>query len=162
MTILIVYFSWKGHTEKGATTLASLLKAEIIRIVPARPIRIIIEGVKAGLSMKSPVQPITTDMSGVDTLIIASPVWAGKIPPYVNEYLDRIENGSGKSFYVLVEMGGRGAENAIAAVRRRLENKGMVFLSSAVTIEKDVESGEFKKTIESFASTIQKREDNKL
>lgn len=63
MTILIVYFSWKGHTEKGATTLAPLLKAEIIRIEPSQPIWIIREGFKAALSMKSLINPIPTDMS---------------------------------------------------------------------------------------------------
>ena len=64
-------------------------------------------------------------------------------PPYVNEYLDLVSNGSGKPFHIIVEMGGRGDQSAIAIVRKRLEGKGMKFLSSASTIEKDVESGSF-------------------
>ena len=31
MTIRIVYYSWKGHTEKVAATLAKLLDAEMIK-----------------------------------------------------------------------------------------------------------------------------------
>jgi flavodoxin len=36
MRIRIAYFSWLGHTEKVATTLARLLDAELVRIEPLR------------------------------------------------------------------------------------------------------------------------------
>jgi len=127
-----------------------------MEIEPAGPVRIGREAMKALFSMKSPIKPIKTDMSDVDTLIIASPVWSGKVPPYVNEYLDHVENGTVKPFFVIVEMGGKGAKSAVAAVRKRLEKKGMIFVSSEVTIEKDVESDEYKKTIDAFAQDIQK------
>jgi hypothetical protein len=51
-------------------------------------------------------------------------------------------------------MGGRGDKFAIADVRTALEQKGMKFISSASTIEKDVDSGSFIGTIEKFADTI--------
>jgi hypothetical protein len=41
-------------------------------------------------------------------------------------------------------------------VRKRLERKGMKFVSSASTIEKEVDSGEFVKTVEAFAAGIRK------
>ena len=112
---------------------------------------------KAFFGMKSHIKLTKSDLTGVDTLIIASPVWAGKVPPYMNNYLNLITGGKGKPFHVLIEMCGRGDQTAIAVVRKALERKGMKFVSSASTIEKDVESGSFSRTIEHFAAGIRKQ-----
>ena len=40
MTTRIAYFSWKGHTEKTATSLAKLLDAELVKIQPAAEISV--------------------------------------------------------------------------------------------------------------------------
>jgi flavodoxin len=156
MVTRIVYFSWKGHTEKVATALANLLDAELVRIEQVGDCHVGRDAMKAIFGMKSPIRPMKTDLTGVDTLVVASPVWAGKVPPYVNAYLASVEGGSGKSFHVLVEMGNRGDQSAIAVVRTALEKKGMKFVSSASTIEKDVESGSFMETVENFAAGIRK------
>ncbi len=112
---------------------------------------------KAFFRMKSLIKPVKSDLAGIDTLVIASPVWAGKVPPYVNQYIDSVTGGNGKPFHVIVEMGGRGDKNAIAVVRKALERKGMKFVSSASTIEKDVDSGSFAGTVETFAAGIRKQ-----
>jgi flavodoxin len=156
MAIRIVYYSWKGHTEKVAYALAKLLDAELVRIEPVSEGGMMGKAMKAFFGMKSPIKPIKTDLSEVDTLILASPVWAGKVPPYVNMYLDSVTGGSGKPFHVIVEMGGRGDQGAIAMVRKALEQKGMKFVSSSSTIEKDVDSGSFSGTIEKFAASVRK------
>jgi flavodoxin len=156
MTIRVVYYSWKGHTEKVASALAKQLDAELVRIEPASECRIAIEGMKAFFGMKSPIRPTKTDLGDIESLVIASPVWAGKIPSYVNSYLDSVTGGNGKPFHVLVEMGGSGDQSAIAIVRKRLEGKGMRFVSSASTKEKDVDSGTFINSVENFAAGIRK------
>jgi len=157
MAILVAYFSWKGHTEKVATHLAKLLDAELLRIEPAGDIYIGREAMKAFFKMQSPIKPAKSDLSAVDRLVIASPVWAGKVPSFVNEYLQSVTGGSGKPFHVLVEMGGSGDQSAIAVVRKALEEKGMKFVSSVSTIEKDVDSGSFTGTVEKFAAEIGKQ-----
>ena len=156
MTICIVYFSWKGHTEKVAKTLADLLHAEMVRIEPLTEPGIARQGIKAALSMKSPIKPCTTDLAGIDELIVATPVWSGKVPPYVNEYLAAVTGGEGKPFHVIAEMGGRGAEGAVASVRKYLEPKGMRFVSSAWTVEAEVDSGAYRAKVEQFAAVIRR------
>ncbi len=156
MTIRIVYFSWKGHTEKIAKVLADQLHAELVRIEPDREPGISKQAMKAMLSMKSAIKPSKTDLAGIDELVVATPVWAGKVPPYVNEYLNSVTGGQGKPFHVFIEMGGRGAEGAIALVRKHLEEKGMRFVSSAWTVEAEVESGAFMAKVEAFAAGIRK------
>lgn len=73
----------------------------------------------------------------------------------MNEDCASVTGVKGKRFHVLVEMGGR-AGGAVRAVRKRLEAKGMIFGTSASTIEKDVESGAFTATVEAFAASIMK------
>jgi flavodoxin len=153
----IAYYSWKGHTEKVATALARLLDAELVRIEPIRESGMAGKLLKTLFVMKSAIKPCPTDLTGIDGLIIATPVWASKVPPYVNEYLAEVRGGEGKPFHVIAEMGGRGSEGTIAAVRNELEKKGMRFVSSATTIENDVDSGAFMATVEAFAAGIQKR-----
>jgi len=156
MRIRIAYFSWKGHTEKVATTLARLLDTELVRIEPLRESGMPGKLLKTLFFMKSAIKPCATDLAGIDDLIIATPVWAGKAPPYVNEYVSQVRGGEGKPFHVIAEMGSRGSEGTIAMVRNQLEKKGMRFVSSAATIEKDVDSGAFVSTVEEFASTIRR------
>jgi multimeric flavodoxin WrbA len=163
MTIRIACFSRTGHTQKVADALAENLKntgkeIEIVRIEPANAIKIATQAVKAFFSMKSPIRPCKTDLAGTDALVIATPVWAGKVPPYVNAYLSAVTGGEGKPFHVIAEMGGRGAEGAIAHVQKRLEKKGMKFISSAFTVESEVESGAFLSKVEAFAKGIGKGE----
>jgi NAD(P)H-dependent FMN reductase len=157
MVIRIAYFSWKGHTQKVATALAKRVNAEMVRIEPLNTFNIAIGGMKALLSMKSPIKPCKTELAGIDMLIIATPVWSHKVPPFVTEYCSAVSGGDGKPFYVVAEMGGRGSEGAIAAVRQQLERKGMRFVSSAATVERDVESGAFTATVEKFAAGILKK-----
>jgi flavodoxin len=156
MAIRIAYFSWRGHTQKVATVLAERVNAELVRIEPLKEHNIAIGGMKAFLAKQAPIRPCKTDLAGIDTLIIATPIWSGKVPPYVNEYLSAVTGGEGKPFHVITEMGGRGSEGAIAAVKNQLEKKGMHFVSSAATVERDVDSGAFTATVETFAAGILK------
>jgi flavodoxin len=154
MKILIAYYSWKGHTADVAGELARKLNAPIIRIEPLKDSGPVIGGVRALLGLRAPIKPATTDLKDIDHLVIATPVWSHKIPPYTREYLAGITNCRGKRFSVLAEMGGSGAENTIAIVRKILEGKGMTFVASAWTIEKDVNARQFGPTLDTFAGKI--------
>jgi len=154
--ILIVYYSWQGHTEKVAAALAKRVGAGLAEIRPVSEVGMFRKGMMSMLGMRAPIQPVQADLADVDLLVVATPVWSRKIPPYVNEYLSRVTNGRGKPFSVIAEMGGSGGENAIAIVRKALEAKGMRFVSSATTIESDVDAGRIDRTIEEFARTIAK------
>ena len=157
MKILVSFYSWKGHTGKVAKALATRLGADLVQIGAEKESGMFGKAMGAFLARQAPIRPCKTDLSGVDFLVIASPVWAGKVPPYVNRYIELLSNTSGKPFSLVAEMGGRGAENAIAHMRRRLEAKGMQFVSSASTLESEVEMGSFVPKIEELAKTIQQK-----
>jgi flavodoxin len=156
MKILIAYYSWQGHTETVALELAQKLNTQTVKIEPLQESGsgIFMKAMKALFSMREKIKPCTTDMKEIDHLVIATPVWAHKIPPYVRQYISELTNCSGKRFSVVAEMGGSGAEGAIAAVRKVLEAKGMKFVNQAQTLEKDVEAKQFGATLDRFAEKI--------
>jgi flavodoxin len=154
MRILCVYYSWHGHTAIVAERLADLLHAELLQIEPAVESGMFGKAMKALLGWSSPIKQIKEDLTDIDVLVVASPVWAGKVPPYVNEYISRLSMCEGKRCYVLVEMGGSGAEKAIRHLKGRLENKGMNLAGSTWTIEKDVDANMVYDRLISFAETI--------
>ncbi len=154
MRVLVVYYSWQGHTGRVAKALSDLLGAGLVRIEAISESGTMRKALGAVFGKKWPIKPCKTDLSDVDFLVVASPVWAGKVPPYVNEYISEISNGAGKPFAVLVEMGGSGGDKAVAFLKARLEKKGMRFVSSAWTKEADVDAGRFEDTLTRFAATI--------
>ncbi|MDD1713719.1 MAG: hypothetical protein LUQ61_00490 [Methanoregulaceae archaeon] len=52
-------------------------------------------------------------------------------------------------------MGGSGGGWVVRKARAILEGKGMSFVASAETIEKDVDAGKYYETVEEFAKKIQ-------
>jgi len=98
------------------------VNAELVRIEPLKEHNIAIGGMKAFLAKQAPIKPCKTDLAGIDTLIIATPVWSGKVPPYVNEYLSAVTDGEGKPFHVIAEMG-----------ECRYDNPSMRFHLKAIT-----------------------------
>ena len=154
MRVRVVYYSWQGHTEKVARALAAKLGAEAEGIVPKQEAGIVDKAIRAMFRLRAGIRPMKTDLADVDCLVVASPVWARGIPGYVREYCHQVKNGSGKPFGVLVEMGGSGDASAIAAVRRRLEKKGMRFIGSASTIEKHVDANRFEQQLAPLVDAI--------
>ena len=70
------------------------------------------------------------------------------------QYISMLTNTTGKTFSILVEMGGKGADKTLKKVRKALEKKGMKFVTSAVTVERDVNDDNFESTIIDMADSI--------
>nr|WP_319372378.1 hypothetical protein [uncultured Methanobacterium sp.] len=51
-------------------------------------------------------------------------------------------------------MGGKGADKTLKKVRKALEKKGMNFVTSAVTVERDVDDDNYESTIIDMADSI--------
>jgi len=154
MKTIVTYYTWQGHTGKVAKALATRIGADLVQIEAEKESGMFGKAMGAVLRRSAPIRPCKTDLTGVDFLVLASPVWAGKVPPYVNRYIELLSNTSGKPFSLVAEMGRSGAEKAIAHMRKRLEARGMQFVSSAATLEAEVNLGSFVPKIEELAKTI--------
>jgi flavorubredoxin len=157
--IIVAYFSWRGHTEKVAGEIAKRLGGGLVKIEPHGRIHLFSGAIKAAMRAKSAIRPCKTDISDMKGLVIACPVWARKIPPYMNEYISRVAGCNGKPLGIVVEMASSGAENAIAIIRNELEQKGMRFVASLVTLEKEVDNAMIGDRVDLFAAEIQKAVD---
>jgi flavodoxin len=154
MKILVAFYTWQGHTGKVAKALATRIGADLVQIDAEKESGMFGKATGAMLGRSAPIRPCKTDLSGIDFFVLASPVWAGKVPPYVNRYIELLSNTSGKPFSLVAEMGKSGADSAIGHMKKRLEAKGMQFVSSASTLESEVDLGSFVPKIEELAKTI--------
>lgn len=94
-------------------------------------------------------------MSQYDCLIVCCPVWASRTPPGVNQYLEELENVSGKKCAALITMGGDGNQIATTQILDALEANGMEFIDKMVIGGKAQKSGEWESMVGDFARKFQ-------
>jgi flavodoxin len=97
MTALVAYYSRKGRTETVAHAVTEKLGVDLIQIKPPGRLNLAIGVREAMMGIKSAISPRRTDLTGIDTLIITTPVLAGKIPPFVSMYLSLVTKGKKRS-----------------------------------------------------------------
>ena len=126
MKPLIVCFSLTGHTRKICGCLAKSLDAdytEIKELSRRSRVSAYTLGVYDALRHKNGnIRPLAADVSHYDRLIVATPVWAGNIPPAVNDFVREYEL-HGKTVYGLVTHAG-GPGQAMDFLKQELEQAG--------------------------------------
>lgn len=156
MNTMIAYYSHSGHTEKVAKDLATRIGAKLERIEGEHEASEPGKSLSSLLTIQADIKPCKTDLADVDFLIVATPVWADGPSPYIEKYLSMVTNCRGKPFSAVIETRRGGGERTLSRIRKTLEKKGMRYVSSAFTFEKDVEAGAYNEVINRFASTIKK------
>ncbi len=155
MKPLIACYSYSGNTLTVAQKLQELINADFTRIEPAKDRWYLIKAIHAYMEKKWPIKPCITDITDYDCLIVCCPVWAGRAPPGVNQYLEELENVSGKKCAVLVTMGGDGNQIATIKIRENLETQGMEFIDKSAIGGKAQKSGEWEAMVGDFARKFQ-------
>ncbi|HMK53898.1 MAG TPA: hypothetical protein VK444_03870 [Methanobacteriaceae archaeon] len=154
MNIMVAYYSWQGHTRKVAELLSEKLDAQLVQIEATKESAVPIKALKAFFGMKSNIKPCKTDLSDVDHLILATPVWSSHSTPYMNKYISLLTNTAGKSYSVVAEMGSKGADITIEQIQKKMAKKQMKLVITGITLEEEVDSGEFEDTISKMADYI--------
>jgi flavodoxin len=157
MKILVACYSWQGHTWKVAKKLAENLDADLMQIESVKEDSMIMKAIKALFNMKSDIKPCKTDLSDVDHLIVATPVWVRHAPPYINKYLSLLTNTNGTSFSVVAEMGSKGADIVIENISKVLHKKGMELIITGITLEEEVENGKYEETVNKMADYLKSK-----
>ncbi|WP_085832626.1 flavodoxin family protein [Clostridium merdae] len=128
MKPLIVCFSQTGKTKKLCGCMAKSLDADFVELKEIARRGLIgayTLGVYDAIRRKSgDILPVDTDISEYDTLVVASPVWAGNVTPAVNDFI-REYDLSGKTVYGFITHAG-GAGEAANLLRTELEQAGAV------------------------------------
>lgn len=99
MARLIVYYSLEGSTAFLSEELKTMLGegTDILRLIPDKEppkkgfLKIMVGGFFAISRKHVTLDPILVDLDDYDTIILASPIWAGTYPPAMGEFLRRYQ-----------------------------------------------------------------------
>jgi len=151
MKTLIACYSYSGHTLKVAEKLQKEINADLTRIETEKDKWYIFKALDAIREKNVAIKPCQTDLMEYDRLILCCPVWAGKTPGAINQYLSEIKNIKGKEFGVFVTSKGDRSQKATIKMREYLDNQGMKFLGQMRILAKDVEKENFGEIFNIFA-----------
>lgn len=128
MKPLVVCYSFTGRTKRICGSLAKALKADFVEIKEIdRPgvLGAYTLGCFRALRRKSAdIRPVLNDIDAYECMVAAAPVWAGNVPPAMNDFV-REYNLQGKTVYGLLTCGG-GPGNAADCLKEELEKAGAV------------------------------------
>lgn len=151
---LIACYSYSGNTYKVASDLKKKLHADFTRIETQSDTNYLFKSINALLKKKTPIKPCSVDMKNYDTIVICSPVWAGRAPPAINEYISKLKNTGGKKFGVLVTYGSSGNRKTVGQIRSALEKEQMYFIDSMSVRQKEIGRGDYATRIDEYALSI--------
>jgi flavodoxin len=93
MNCLVVFYSRSGTTRKAAQELARIIGCGYEEIVPKRkykgPFGFILGGYEATRKKLPAISEPQSDLSGIDTVILGTPVWANTMASPVRTLLSR-------------------------------------------------------------------------
>lgn len=92
-----------------------------------------------------------------DSLILCCPVWAGRTPPAINQYLSDLKNVKDKYFGIFITSSGNRSQKATVQMRENLDLQGMKFLGQMRLIAKDVDKENYGEIFNIFADKFKKK-----
>ncbi len=124
----LIYYSLDGHTHFIAEKISEQLQCPTIRLKLEQEFSTTNKFLKyfwAGQSSVFRTKPALAtkmiDLKAYDTLVIATPVWAGNLSSPVRSFLTRYAI-EGKDVYLVANSGGGQQQKALSAMRRLLSN----------------------------------------
>jgi FMN-dependent NADH-azoreductase len=135
MKTLVTYYSYSGITEKVIGVFKEVLEKKselkIQRLKPKEEITSFFAQCTAARSKKRcEIEEALFDVSGFDTIIIGSPVWAFAPAPAINTYLDKVTGLNNKKLIILLTSGsGMGVKMCFKYINNILSSKGVSNIS---------------------------------
>lgn len=151
MKTLIACYSYSGHTLKVAKKLQKEIDADLTIIETEKDRWYLFKILNSLMEKKTPIKPCQTNLMHYDKLILCCPVWAGKTPAAINQYMIELKNIKWKEFGVFVTSGGSRSQKATVQMREYLDLQGMKFLGQMRLITKDVETENYGRIFPLFA-----------
>jgi flavodoxin len=160
MKILIACYSHSGNTLKVAQKLKNDLKADLTEIKTVKDRWYLFKVWDSLRGNQVPIEQCTSDLRNYDTLIVCCPVWAGRTPAAVNEYLSLLKNAKDNNFAVLVTAGSGKNQKATIYIREYLSGQGMKFLGQILILAEDVKKDNFMDKLDIFLKRFQNMGEN--
>jgi len=151
MKTLIACYSYSGHTLKVAETLKKEINADLTHIKTGNDRWYPFKLWDALRGKKVPIKDCKIDLMDYESLVLCCPVWAGRTPAAINQYLSELKNLKDKKFGVFVTSGGSRKEIATIKMREYLDGQGMQFLGQMRILTDDVEKEKYGEIFDIFS-----------
>ncbi len=156
MTILLVYYSRTGLTEKAALEISKVLACDREKVgdIKSRAgvLGYLRSGKEAMKKMLPEIMATKYNPSNYDLVVIGTPNWAGHMSSPIRAYLSKEKSGI-KKFAIFLTQGGRGVSKAIEGIEELL---GSSAAASTVLFSKEVADGSFVEKMNIFIEQLKK------
>jgi len=153
----VVYYSRYGYTAKVAEALAQALGAETRRVEEKKQRGFLVMGWGSVTNARFEIKPMDLDLSGYDTVVLCTPVWAGKPACPARTFL-RDARLEGKKVHLLISTGGGEIDKPVAIVAADLAEKNATVGATARVVTgrggKDATDEELKQAGREFAKRV--------
>ncbi|MFH0967429.1 MAG: NAD(P)H-dependent oxidoreductase [Methanobacteriota archaeon] len=159
MKIGVIYHSYSGVTRGIAQQIQQAVQGELIEVRPQSKyssLTVVAKGCYRALrGVSDSVTPAEIDVSGYDLIVLASPVWAGRMTPVIHGAVDALSGCSGKKVFGIVTCkDSKSGDQAINGMKTWIERKGMTLVGTCVLDTKGVnDEGSLPRLIEEIRST---------
>ena len=126
MKAVVVYYSLTGNTALVARMIGKALGADMIRLKPEKEIpdsgarKYILGGKSAIFNEKPRLSNLNLSLDGYDTLILGTPVWAGRFAPPVNTFLSEYMIKDKNVYLFATHSPGTATEQCFATMKEKL------------------------------------------
>ena len=154
---LVIYYSLEGNVDFVARDLAKKLDADVCRIetvknYPKKGLAKFLHGGKDSVSgFKPELKNSLPDISSYSTVVIGTPVWAGKPAAPINTVLEKLDF-EGKKVAAFASSAGGNAKKTLELISSKVRNAGVFCTESFTSPLRDAEASISK--IEAFAAKI--------
>jgi len=157
MKAVVVYYTRFGHTTKVAEALARELGAEVRRIEETKQRSFMAMGWASTTNARFEIKPMNLDLSGCDTVVLCTPIWAGKPACPARTFL-RDARLDGKKVHLLISSGGGEIDKPVAVIAADLAKKNATVGATARVItvlgKKDSTDAELEQAGREFATKV--------
>jgi menaquinone-dependent protoporphyrinogen IX oxidase len=155
MKILIACYSYTGNTLKVGEDLKKELEADLTLIETFKDKWYLFKVWDSLRGNQVSIKPCITDLRNYDSLVVCCPVWAGRTPAAINEYLSMVKNAKDKNFAVLITAGSGKHQKATIYIREYLSQQGMNFMGQIKILADEVKNEKYKENIDLFIGKFQ-------
>ncbi|RXE56734.1 ArsR family transcriptional regulator [Methanoculleus taiwanensis] len=145
MSVCIIYHSETGNTRSVAERVARETGADLVEVKDLAGYS------KAGMYLKgapramrgekADIQPESIDVSGYDTIVLGSPVWAFSPTPAVNAAIDALQGIEGKNVVVFCTSGGMPGRT-LETMKAMLGERGATVRGAVALAERELKKAD--------------------
>ncbi|MDV2480737.1 ArsR family transcriptional regulator [Methanoculleus sp. Wushi-C6] len=145
MAVCIVYHSETGNTRAVAERLAAVVGGDLVEVKDLAhysKVGMYLKGSpRAMRGERAAIEPAAIDVSGYDTVVVGTPVWARSPTPAVNAAIEALTGIEGKAAVVFCTSGGVPGKT-LERISEMLAGQGADLRGAVAFTARDAKSGE--------------------